>query len=103
MSHPLQQTVRAIGRQARRLVAIHGLCRLVSVAIGAALALGAIDYLLRIQDTGLRIIFSVLLLAAVGWAAGRFLIRPLRKRFREVEVAQRIERRFPQLEDRLSS
>src|SRR5687768_9170604 len=101
MPHPLQQSVRSIGRRARRLVTISGVCSVLAAVVAVAMALTLVDYLVRIQDTGVRIICTALLVATLIAAFIRFLVRPLRHRLRDVEVAQRVERRFPQLDDRL--
>jgi hypothetical protein len=41
--------------------------------------------------------------AAFGWACYRFLVLPLAARFHDVDLARRVERRFPALGDRLAS
>ncbi|MBW3597595.1 MAG: hypothetical protein KY475_10005 [Planctomycetes bacterium] len=103
MPHPLEQKVRAIGRRARRLVLLHAGAWTVVVVAAAILVAGLADYLVRYQDRGVRIIVSLLVLAAAVWSVRKFLAPAARYRPSEVDVARRIERRFPQLRDRLSS
>ncbi len=67
------------------------------------LMLAVADYLIRWHDPGMRVIWSLLALLAVGWSVYRFFSLPLSCRLDNLDVAQRIERRFPQLGDRLSN
>lgn len=103
MSHPLQQKVHAVGRRARRLVLVYAAAWMVGVVAAAAMAAGLADYLIRYQDRGVRIIVSLMVLAAAAWSAWRFLWPALRYQPGDVDTARRIERRFPHLRDRLSS
>ena len=103
MSHPLQQQVAIVRRRARRLVVLYGLSWVAAVLLTALLVLGLADYLIRFQDPGIRMIASGLVVAAFGYAAYRCLLTPLKRRLRDLDVAQRIERRYPQLRERLSS
>lgn len=103
MSHPLEKKVALVRRRARRLLWVYGLGWISASVVGVALVLGFTDYLIRFQDQGIRVIFSLLTLATLGWTSYRYLFRPLSRRLRDVDVAQRIERCFPQLGERLSS
>ncbi len=103
MAHPLHDQIRAIARQARWLLVWHGLGWFVAVALSVAFALGLADYLLRFQDRGVRIISSLALIGVVLESFRRFVYPAWRRHFTEIEVAQQIERRFPQLGNRLSS
>ena len=67
------------------------------------LLVGLADYLLRFQDPGIRLMCSLSVLLAFAWAAYRFGIAGWGRPLRDVEIAQRIERRFPSLADRLAS
>jgi hypothetical protein len=103
MSQTIQNKVHAVGRRARTLVLLHGLCYFVGAVLTAGLLLGIADYVVRFRDPGVRIICSTALLLALVWSFHQYVLSALRRRFREVVIAQRIERRFPQLGDRLSS
>ena len=102
-AHPLQQSVSRLRRRARRLLLLYGMSRVVLVTVGAATALGLAGWLLRIEDPGLRVMASATVLAVFGWAVVRYLIAAIFRPLDDLEVALRIERRFPQLEDRLAS
>jgi len=103
MAHPLEKKIDTLRTRVRRLVAIHGISRLVTVVLGTLIVLGSADYLIRFQDPGLRVICSLLVLASLGWTAWRYLYLPLATQLNDVALASRIERRFPQFEDRLVS
>lgn len=103
MSHPLQIKIDHVRHAARRLVAIHGLSLVVAVGLGCALLLGLTDFLIRYQDLGVRTIATLVFVVTLVWASYRFLYLALAGRWRDVDVAQRIESRFPQLKDQLSS
>ncbi|MEE8451710.1 MAG: hypothetical protein V3R99_07335 [Thermoguttaceae bacterium] len=103
MSHPLETKINTLRTRVRRLVAIHGISRLVAVVLGTLILLGSADYLIRFQDPGLKVICSLLVLASLGWTAWRYLYQPLATQLSDVALASRIERRFPQFEDRLVS
>jgi len=103
MSHPLEQRIGLLRARLRRLLTLYGLSWVAAVLLGSLLVLGSIDYLLRFQDRGLRVMASGLLWAALGWTCYRCLIRALTLRLRDVDLAARLERRFPDLQDRLLS
>lgn len=103
MPHPLRQKVAQVRRRARRMVLLYGLSCLVGATLVVALLLGLVDYLIRFQDPGIRIMASGVLLAVLVYTAYEYLVRPLARPLRDVDVAQRIERRYPQLNERLSS
>ena len=64
---------------------------------------GLLDFLLRLYDRGARWMLSLLALGAAGFAAWKLLGPAWRYRPALVQVAYRIERFFPQLDQRLSS
>lgn len=103
MLHPIQQRVRVIQRRAWRLRAVCGGGLAAIVVVGAVALAALADYGLRFDDLGVRLLSSLAVLAISIWGLWRFLIPVFVRRFSELEVAQRIEQRFPQLCDRLSS
>ncbi|NLF72238.1 MAG: hypothetical protein GX575_24655 [Candidatus Anammoximicrobium sp.] len=103
MLHPVQQKVRAIRRRAWRLRVICGGGLAVIVVAGAVFLAAVTDYALRFDDAGVRWLSALAVLALGAWGLGRFLVPVLVRRLSELEVAQRIERRFPEMCDRLSS
>jgi hypothetical protein len=103
MSHPIEQRMAALRRRLRRLLLFRGLSATVAAVLAVAMLLALGDYVIRFQDRGIRILCWLGLLAAFGWTCRRYLIRPLRARSGDVNLAVRLERRFPVLEDRLIS
>jgi hypothetical protein len=111
MSHPLEQQIAALRRKVRGLVWLHGLSLVVAVTLAAALLLGLVDYVSHFSlslrrifaDPGIRIISSLALLGAIGWAVWRFLYRGVRAGFQDLDLALRVERRHPGLRDLLTS
>jgi hypothetical protein len=65
--------------------------------------LGLADYSIHFQDTGLRIIATTVFVLFVAWIAYRWWYVPSRVRLRTLDVARRVESRFPQLQDALAS
>jgi len=103
MSHPLEYRIATLRRRVRRLVTLHGLSWIIAAVLSTVIVLGLVDYQLRFQDRGIRIICSLLVFGALGWTCYRFLYLPLCFRLRDVDLALRLQRRFPDLEDRLVS
>jgi hypothetical protein len=103
MVHPVQQRVAVIGRLARRLRITRSVGLGVGAFLAAALLMGVGDYLFRFQDPGLRYLCSAALGIVLAWGVLRLVYPAWRYRPNDRQVAQRIEGRFPQLQDRLSS
>lgn len=103
MPHPLEHQIGAVRRRAGRLVWTFGLSRLATTFVAVLLLAGMADYLVRYQDRGVRVILSLAACGAAGWAVYRFSQVLRGARFRDLDVALKIERRFPQLQDRLAS
>ncbi|MEX2309276.1 MAG: hypothetical protein WD738_16870 [Pirellulales bacterium] len=101
--HPLAQKIASLQH---RLVWRHraaAACRVAAAILAVALLLGFIDYLLRFNDPGLRIMATAVLLAAAIFAGYRWWYLPSRRRLVPLLVARRVEARFPQLHDSLAS
>ncbi len=102
-SQPLMELIVAVRRRARRQLILHAACWLLAIIAAGGIALGTIDYVLRIDDLGVRIFCSLALVMLAAFAIVRFLVPALRRRLSDVELAQRIEKRFPKLGESLSS
>jgi hypothetical protein len=103
MSHPLQRRIGQLRARVRRLLALYGLSCVAAAVLGSVVVLGLVDYLIRFQDLGLRVMASLLVLAALGWTCYRYLVHTLAARLHDVDLAWRLQRRFPGLQDRLLS
>ena len=103
MSHSLDKRIAAIRRGAKTILVVHGVCWIVGSTISVALLFALLDYAIRIEDTGVRVIGTLLCLTTFAAVAYRYLYQGLRRRFSDVSIARRIEQHFPQLRERLSS
>ena len=103
MSHPIEQKIAALRRRVRRVLLVHGICWIVAALLPTLVFLGLADYFIHFQDRGIRVICTLALLAVGGFATYRYLWRALAVALRDVSLALRIEKRYPQLADRLSS
>ena len=103
MSHPLIVRLNQLRRRVRWLALSHGACWVVIVAVATLLVWGGMDWLIRLEDRGLRIIGTLVAIGLVGWSLYRFLWPALSARLSDLELALRVERRYPHLEDRLAS
>lgn len=104
MAHSLQRKIAQVRHRARFLVALHAAGWTVAAVLAAVTAIGLIDYLVRFQDSGIRLMSSLAVLVVCAWAGYRFWYRGFwQNRPGDVQIARRIERRFPTLTDRLAS
>ena len=103
MSHPLETNVAGVRRRARLLLVSYALAWAVAMVVATVVILGAVDYLFHIQDRGIRAIFSLSVAAVCGYSVWRFLWPAFAHPLDDVQIARRIEERFPELNDRLAS
>jgi len=104
MSHPLKRKIGTLRGRVRRLAAVYGVSWVVGAVLAAVLLVGLADYLVRFQDRGIRVMASMVVLGVLGWTCYRHLYLGLRSvRLRDVDLAQRVQRRFPALGDGLAS
>lgn len=103
MPHLLERKIAAVRRRVQLLLLVYAACGFAAAVLGVLLLLGLLDWLIRYQDHGVRAICTLAALGVALWAAYRFIIASMRADLSDMRIAQRIERRFPQLRDRLSS
>ena len=103
MSHPLEQKLARVRGRLRRLVVVYGLSWLVGGVLVAMLVLGLADYVIRIEDRGLRVLGTLAVLTTAGWTFYRYLLAGLVARWADVDLAERLGREFPSLGDGLPS
>ncbi|MBI2824870.1 MAG: hypothetical protein HYX69_09305 [Planctomycetia bacterium] len=103
MAHPLTQQLERLRRRARGFVIREATARAVLVVVLTAALLALADYLVHIQDRGLRAILTLAALAACAVGVRR-VARAIRgSRYRPVQVAQCVERLHPGLRGSLAS
>jgi hypothetical protein len=103
MPHEIETRIAEVRRRARRLMLLYALSWVVAAVVAATLVLGLADYWIHFRDPGIRVLSLLALLAVLVWAAVHYLRPVLARRLDDVAIAQKIERRFPALRDRLSS
>lgn len=93
----------AIRRRVRRLVWWSGLSLTLTALFGSLLAAGSLDWLVRLDDVGLRVLLAALVWSFVGWTTWRTLCTPLRAALSDSSVAAQVDRRYPGLSGRCQS
>ncbi|HWC90365.1 MAG TPA: hypothetical protein VG433_11935 [Pirellulales bacterium] len=103
MSHELEQQLARIRRRVRTLLLVYGAAWVAGGVVLGLTVFALADYFIRFEDRGIRMICSLMVLNLTGWVVLRYLWPALRARYSDVQLALRVERRFPQLADRLAS
>ncbi len=99
LSHDLE----TLRRRARGWVFVRGVAALLLVVVGMGVALGTIDALARWQSWPSRVAPTAIWLAAILVVGWRFLVRPLRAKLTDLELARVIHRQWPLLTPDLTS
>ncbi len=98
----LESRIGALRASLRRLLALHGLSWVLGLTLPLLIVAGFADWLFHLDS----VIRAVILAAVIGTVLfliyGRVL-RPLFVRFADLDIAMRIEERWPGLNDRLAS
>lgn len=101
--HLVVEQVRTVSHQARRLILREAgakwLCAVLLITTLMALA----DFFFRFDEVPLRWLCWIVVAVVGLWSWRRMISPALTQRWSDRQVAQLIERRFPELEDRLSS
>ena len=103
MTHPVQQQIHAVSRRVRRLNTLHATCVTLALGLVAGTLIGVLDYWVRYEDPGLRLLGSLIWFAILGWAVYRFLWPAWKARPSDLLMAQWIEARHPEWGNRFSS
>lgn len=98
----LSRLIQAVRRRRGLILALRGAALTLGVTAALLLALGWAAYRWRYSGAGL-VSLRVVALACVAAAAYFFLIRPLRRRVNDLQVARLIEEKHAGLSDRLST
>lgn len=98
----LTARLNAIRRTARRRLTAFGLCAVLAGGVLSFLTIVTIDWLLHLPWL-LRVFVAIAFIAGFVAATTRWILTPLRASLTLEEIAGRLERRFPELGDALSS
>ena len=102
MHSPLETRIAALRGRVRRLLALHGLARVVVAMVLAVVVACLADWLGHLVPE-VRLAALAGVIGLCGWIAWRHVVTPLVVRFQDLDIAMRVERRWPGLNDRLSS
>lgn len=98
----LESRIKKLRNSLRRLLRLHGLSWLVGILVPLVILAGAADWLFHL-DFVIRAVLLSSLVGGAAWLAYRRVVRPLVIRFNDLDIALRIEERWPGLNDRLAS
>ena len=98
----LESRIKRLRNSLRRLLALHGLSWLVGVVLPLVMLAGLADWVIHL-DVVIRAALLAALSGVALWLVYRRIVRPLFVRFDDLDIALRIEERWPGLHDRLAS
>ncbi|MFO0891050.1 MAG: DUF4175 family protein [Isosphaeraceae bacterium] len=98
----LESRISALRGQVRRLLVVHGLSWLVAGVLPLVILAGLLDWLFHL-DVFVRLALLAIVAGLAGWLLFSRVLRPLVVRFADLDIAMRIEQRWPGLNDRLAS
>jgi len=98
----LESRIAALRSRVRRLLALHGLGRVVGFIVPLVVLACLADWLAHF-DAGVRLTLLLGLAGFTAWLVYRYVVVPLVVRFADLDIALRIEERWPGLNDRLAS
>jgi hypothetical protein len=98
----LIESLETVRRRVRLLAVLFGVGLVAAAAVGLLLTTVLADYLLNLQAVP-RLMLIVLALLGVGYALWHWIIKSIMARLTLNDVAGRVEKTFPQYQDRLRS
>ncbi len=98
----LESRIKALRASVRRLLALHGICWVLGLLLPLVILAGLADWLFHL-DAVIRAVLLAGLGVALAYLCYRWVLRPLLIRFADLDIAMRIEERWPGLNDRLAS
>ena len=102
-SDPVLLRLSGIRQRARQVLWFGGLARAALLLVALVLTATLLDWWLHFDDPGVRCLWLLGIVTAVGWGLWRWWFTPLRSRLTDLDVALRIEQRHPELRDVLAS
>lgn len=99
----LDQRLSGLRRRVKQVLITRGASRLAIVVIGAVLVECFADWLLHFDDPMVRMIFGLTIAGGAVGIARRHLVTPLKAPLTDVDLALRIEDRYPGFHDSLAS
>ena len=103
MAEQLFARLHALRRRVRQVLWAYGLCWLTVVFVSSAFMAGLLDWLIHLDDSGVRCLLGLSILGGTGFIGWKRLIVPLMTQLSDLDLALRIERLNPGLADSLAS
>jgi hypothetical protein len=100
--NPLLKRLASLRVKVRLLDGWQGICAVVALVLGVGLVVGVADYFLHLP-TLFRAVALVGLLVGAGAIVYRYLLRPFGKPCDDLNLALRVEEKYPELNDSLAS
>ncbi len=98
----LEARIGTLRNQVRRLLALRGLSWVIGLLVPVVILLGLADWSIHL-DAVVRVAALVGLAGLGIWLLTRYVLAPLIVRFADLDIALKIEERWPGLNDRLAS
>jgi hypothetical protein len=98
----LESRIAALRGQVRRLLVLHGVSLVLAGLIPLLVLAGLLDWIFHL-DIFVRVALLITLTGFTGWVGYRWIVRPMIVRFADLDIAMKIEQRWPGLHDRLAS
>ena len=99
MTHPILRSIRSLRRSLLRRTLLTGALRVFAAVALVACVLAGIDYSVRVDDPGVRLILSLAVIGILFAAAWRWLVRPLFSIPSDVSLARRMIQEDPRLDE----
>ena len=100
--NPLQKRLATLRRRLRLVVTFRGVAWVCVIVLLATVLGGALDWRVHLPSL-VRAVLLTATLAGAGYAAFRYLLRPLGAPVDDLSLALRVEERYPALNDALAS
>lgn len=99
----LDQRLTSVRRRVRQVLLTYGASWLAAVLVGSVMLACFGDWLIHFDDPIVRLIFGLGIVAGTAWAIRLHLLGPLKVALSDVDLALRIEDRYPGFQDSLAS
>lgn len=99
----LDNRLASVRRRVRQVLLTYGASWLAAVLVGSVMLACFGDWLIHFDDPAVRLIFGLGIIAGAAWAIRLHILGPLKVALSDVDLALRIEDRYPGFHDSLAS
>lgn len=103
MSHSIRAQLEHLHQKIRQLIWLNGVCWGLTILLALGLLAVALDWSLNITDPAIRLILGLSIGAALVSTVWKRLLIPLKTPITDLDLALKIEKRYPALKDSFSS